>query len=169
MALSKRRRSVVCLMKSDRGTLWRRWLPALLWMLVIFGASTDLMSAEHTSRFIAPFLQWFDPNVSPATVLQVQFAVRKAAHLTEYAILAALLVRALRGEAARPTAGLIACAIAVAAVWAVLDEYHQSFVPSRTSSPIDVMIDTAGAVLGVAIYCWLVRSGVARARSKIPS
>src|SRR5690349_2133097 len=74
----------------------KSWLPVVLWMAVMFFGSTDLMSAEHTSRILEPLLRWLVPGISPQTLAQAHFYVRKAAHLTEYAILASLLFRALR-------------------------------------------------------------------------
>ena len=133
---------------------FRYWAPTLCWLAVMFVASTDLMSAEHTSRFIGPFLQWLIPDITPETIRSVQFAVRKAAHVIEYAILAALLLRAVRGERSDLRAANAAVAVALAVAWAVLDEYHQSFVASRTGAPGDVLIDTAGAVLGATVYWW---------------
>ena len=59
------------------------WLPLLLWLGVIFFGSTDLMSAEHTSRFIVPFLRWLKPDISPETLVSIHFIVRKCAHLGE--------------------------------------------------------------------------------------
>ena len=56
-----------------------------------------MLSAAHTSRFLVPFLRWLDPQISLAALNAIQFGIRKLAHLTEYAILAALLWRALRG------------------------------------------------------------------------
>jgi len=132
---------------SVRGSL-KYWLPVLAWMIFIFAGSTDLLSAEHTSRFIGPFLRWFAPDISDATVTSVQLFVRKAGHLTEYAILAALLYRALRQRIQRAAAG----AFVIAAVYAALDEVHQSFVTTRTASPWDIAIDCAGAVAGLVIY-----------------
>jgi VanZ family protein len=126
------------------------WLPVLLWMIFIFIGSTDLMSAEHTSRFIGPFLRWFAPDIAEATIASVQFVVRKGAHLTEYAVLAAFLYRALRYGNERFVRSA-ASAFIVAAIYAALDEFHQSFVPSRTSSPWDVMIDCLGATIGLAL------------------
>jgi len=132
-------------------------------MLVIFTASTDLMSAEHTSRFIRPFLLWLAPNISAAAIAAVQFLIRKAAHLTEYAILAALLFRALWfGASQRAFVKVAGKALLLAAFYAALDEFHQSFVASRTASPIDVMIDTCGAALGLGL-CWFF------ARQKTPA
>jgi len=130
------------------------WLPVLAWMIFIFIGSTELLSAEHTSRFIGPFLRWFAPHISEATVGSVQLVVRKCAHLTEYAILAALLVRAFRQNQPRGRRALLVCFF-VAALCAALDEYHQSFVASRTGSPWDVLIDCAGALAGFLIY-WFV-------------
>ena len=126
------------------------WLPVLAWMIFIFLGSTDLLSAEHTSRFIGPFLRWFVPDVSEVTIASVQFVVRKCGHLLEYAILAALLSRALRTWRERP----FGVAFIFAAIYAVLDEFHQSFVASRTGSPWDIIIDCAGALLGL-LFCWL--------------
>ena len=129
-------------------TVAKYWLPVLAWMIFIFIGSTDLLSAEHTSRFIGPFLRWFAPDVSGATIASVQLVARKFAHLTEYAILAALLFRALRLYRER----VFAIAFIGAAFYAALDEYHQSFVTTRTASPLDVGIDWLGAFLGLTLY-----------------
>src|SRR5205085_11378558 len=75
----------------------RYWMPAIIWMALIFLGSTDILSAEHTSRFLVPFLRWLDPQISLAALAQIQFAIRKLGHLIEYAILAMLFWRALRG------------------------------------------------------------------------
>ena len=124
------------------------WLPVLAWMIFIFIGSTDLLSAEHTSRFIGPFLRWFAPGISEATIVSVQIVVRKIGHLTEYAILAALLYRAFRQHRDRP----VTLSFIVAALYAALDEFHQSFVTSRTGSPLDVLIDSTGALIGLVLY-----------------
>lgn len=135
-------------------SLVKYWIPVVGWMLVIFLASGDLMSAEHTSRFLVPFLRWIVPDISPVTVTSIQLVVRKCAHLTEYAILAALLWRALRRHHAISWRAP-AIAFVIAAAYASLDEFHQSYIASRTGSFWDVLIDCAGAILGLAIYRWL--------------
>ena len=111
------------------------------------------MSAEHTSRIIGRFLHWLYPTISPFTVLRVQFFMRKLAHVSEYAVLAVLLYRAfvhtvLRGRRAL-SAGLV---LLLCAGYAATDEFHQAFVPSRTASLRDVMIDICGATLAVILY-----------------
>lgn len=126
------------------------WLPVLLWIIFIFVGSGDLLSAEHTSRFIGPFLRWFAPDITDATVGSIQLFVRKCGHLAEYAILAALLYRAFRqGRDRLWRAALLA--FVIAAIYASLDEFHQSFVASRTGSPWDVAVDCCGALVGLGL------------------
>lgn len=130
----------------------RYWLPLIAWLTLIFVNSTDLMSAEHTSRIIEPLLRWLYPTISPRTMAEVQFYLRKAAHVSEYAILAALLYRALGNTILRGRALLSAAIVLlVCSLYAVTDEFHQSFVPSRTASARDVAIDSAGALIGLLI------------------
>ena len=129
------------------------WLPLLIWMTLIFIGSTDVLSAEHTSRFLVPFLHWLDPQISSAAINSIQIVIRKLGHLTEYAILATLIWRALRSAEnwKRSTLILFAVSLIGCAVFAASDEFHQSFVPSRTSSVNDVMIDIFGAGIALAI------------------
>jgi len=131
------------------------WLPVLLWALVIFLMSTDIGSASHTARFITPILRWLMPHISPAGISRAHFLIRKAGHLTEYAILGILLWRAW----ARPAPGTsqpwqwktALIVLSFAAAFAASDEFHQSFVPSRGASVVDVTIDTCGALLGLML------------------
>ena len=149
--------------------LMKYWLLPIIWIAVIFAASSDLMSAEQTSRFIGPFLRWFVPDITDATIASVQFFVRKCAHLTEYAILALLLYRAvLHGtnlKWSRPILFASACALSV--LIAMCDEFRQSFVESRDASPWDVMIDSAGAISGLMIYSsWTRRRALGHRKSR---
>jgi hypothetical protein len=129
------------------------WLPLLIWLGVIFVGSTSVMSAEHTSRYIVPFLLWLKPGISPKTIWIILVVARKFAHVTEYAVLALLLWRALRsipGLRAKMLmvfgAVLLGCAL-----FAASDEFHQTFVKSRTPSVRDVLLDVTGALLGLLI------------------
>jgi hypothetical protein len=129
------------------------WLPLLIWVCVIFLGSTDALSAEHTSRFIVPFLLWLKPGMSPDTIFFILVIMRKSAHICEYAILALLAWRALRSSPTlRPkTSMLFGAVLFGCAVFAASDEFHQSFVKSRTPSARDVMLDVGGAVFGLLI------------------
>ena len=129
------------------------WLPVLLWMAVIFSASTDAGSSQQTSRFIRPILRWLFPQASDTTIDQMQFVIRKGGHMTEYAVLAGLLWRARcqpAPEELRPGPGAAALfAWLVATLYACSDELHQYFVASRQASVGDVLLDSAGAALGL--------------------
>ena len=130
----------------------RYWLPLFIWLALIFAGSTDLMSAEHTSRILVPFLRWLRPTISWQTIEQVHFVVRKAAHLSEYAILAALLYRALVNTVLLGRAwASAAIVLVVCSLYAMTDEFHQAFVPSRTATARDVAIDSVGAMCGVLV------------------
>jgi len=84
---------------------------------------------------------WLFPNTSPETLATIHFIIRKLAHFTEYAILGVLAARAFRTS---PRWFLISAVLII--VYALLDEYHQSFVPSRTASVFDSFIDMAGGI-----------------------
>ena len=134
-------------------------MPVIAWMLFIFGASTDLGSAANSGRILIPVLRWFNPNVSAAAIETAQLIVRKGAHLTEYAIFALLLLRAFRSHARGIFVRQAALVLFFAALYAASDEFHQSFVATRTPSPYDVMIDTCGALLGLVAYRLLFARG----------
>jgi VanZ family protein len=133
-------------------------LPVIFWMVLIFGFSGDGASFQHSSRIIGPLVRWLFPKLSPAAVNDIIFAVRKCAHLTEYAILALLVWRARHKcstpDAKRsywPTAGV---ALWTAILYAATDEFHQTFVPTREGCLRDVLIDSTGAVAGL-FALWL--------------
>lgn len=135
-------------------SFFKYWVPVVIWVAIIFIGSTDLMSVAQTSRIIGPILRWFNPDISGEAIAHIQFIVRKSAHLTEYAILAALLWRALRGSVMAMRMSILGSIVFIAsAVFAASDEFHQLFVSSRTASPIDVVIDVCGA-LGGLVICW---------------
>jgi VanZ family protein len=129
------------------------WLPLVIWLSLIFVNSTNLMSAEHTSRYVVPFLLWLKPGMSPQTIWTILVIVRKCAHVTEYAILALLLLRALRSIATLRAKMSLSLGVVLlgCALFAASDEFHQIFVKSRTPSVLDVFLDVAGALVGLLI------------------
>ncbi len=138
-----------------------RIVPVVFWMGVVFLASTDLGSAAHTGSIVLWILRAVSAGrLSLPAMEEIHFLIRKTAHLTEYGILGALLWRAFSSPA-RPPVFTGAAALIVAALYACSDEYHQSFVPSRTSSIRDVAIDTVGAAVGVTL-CWCVRAALSK-------
>lgn len=126
----------------------RYWIPPLLWTAVILLASSDLFSATHTGSVLEIVITAILGHpLSRETFDLLHFLIRKAAHLTEYGILSALLFRAIRRERSGWMSRWAATAVAIAACVASFDEWRQTFVPSRTGTPVDVGIDTVGAAL----------------------
>jgi len=134
------------------------WLPVILWAALIFSVSGDKKSVHHSSRLIEPLVRWLIPDISDEAVQQTVFAVRKGAHVTEYAVLALLLWRALRGPNAAGAPGwpktIAAWAWAGAVLFAISDEIHQTYVPGRQGAVLDVFIDSIGAAAGL-FALWL--------------
>ena len=107
------------------------------------------MSADTTGHWLHALLPASIPEAQFETI---HFAIRKASHLIEYAIFGALLFRAIRAGRAGWSWRWALAAIAIAALYAMTDEWHQSFVPSRTPSGWDVLIDAIGATLGQVLF-----------------
>jgi VanZ family protein len=132
--------------------IWR-YGPLLLWLVFISFASTSEFSAANTSQIVRPLLLWLFPNISEARIAAIHFLTRKGAHFTEYAILAFLARRAFitssRDFIQRHWFQL---GLALVVLYALLDEYHQSFVPSRTPSIYDSAIDIAGGLTVLLMF-----------------
>ena len=127
-----------------------RWFLLVAWISVIFFFSTDSFSGDHTSRIILPVLKSLLPFLSPDQ-LQIGHAIcRKAGHILEYFVLGVLAWRAFRGDSRDGGAVWLQSAALVLMV-AVTDEFHQSFVASRTSSIIDVGYDFIGGIAALGL------------------
>lgn len=139
----------------SKDRLWR-YGPLIVWLVFIAFASTVEFSAANTSRIIRPLLLWFFPNISEGRIAFVHLLTRKTAHFTEFAILGLLSARAFSASSQYILrrrwflAGLL-----LVVVWALLDEFHQSFVPSRTASLYDSLIDIAGGLSALIGYAYL--------------
>ena len=135
------------------GNFLKYWLVLVLWMVLIFTASSDSQSFPRSSRIVEPILRWLFPHISKPAVDDAVFYARKGVHLTIYAVLAMLLWRAIRQPVRndqRPWiwkhAGL---ALLLAACYAAGDEFHQPFIPNRDGCVRDVVIDTCGSAAGL--------------------
>jgi VanZ family protein len=147
--------------------LFSRYAPLVIWLVFISYASSDSFNAGNTSRIIGPLVLWLFPNTSAETLLAIHMITRKAAHFTEYAILAFLAARAFR-TSPRPALAdrWFLASFALVVAYALLDEYHQSFIPSRTGSIYDSLIDISG---GLTALLLIRRRHNAQRRSKIDS
>lgn len=148
----------------------------MLWAALIFFASSDAGSSGHTSRFIRPLLLWLKPGLSDAAVDGAVYFIRKAAHVTEYAVLAGLLWRAMRGRQrseAPPWNWRVAGRVfGLIVAYAASDEVHQLFVPTREGRIRDVIYDSVGAAVALLLlWAWDAsrRRRGRRTRSKVRS
>jgi VanZ family protein len=131
----------------------RAWWPAVLWAIVIFFASTDSFSSDHTALLIEPIVRWFYPYISRENLELAHHLIRKSAHLTEYFIFFLFLYRGMRGNRLGWRWSWAFIAWLLAAAYSCLDEFHQSFVASRTASPWDSLLDSTGSLLAlVALF-----------------
>jgi VanZ family protein len=154
----------------DEKRAWRRRLwrygPLVAWACFVLFASS-YFSASNTSRIIRPLLLWLFPEISEESLASVHFLVRKAAHFSEYALLALLAARAFRTshrEKLRRLWGL--AAFALVACVALVDEYHQSFLASRTGTIYDSLLDMTGGAAALACAgLWLARRRKERGKS----
>jgi VanZ family protein len=139
----------------------RAWIPTLLWLCVLAAFSTDTFSAEHTGGILLKVLHALFGPISPHQFLQIHFFIRKCAHFCSYGLLGALAFFSWRATlpSLQPwTLRWSLLAVLLAAAAGAMDEFHQSFVPSRGSSIHDVLLDSIGAVFfQVVIAIWLSR------------
>ena len=136
-------------------TLQRVWRygPLLLWMVVISFASSSEFSALNTSQIFRPLILWIFPNLSEERVAAIHFLTRKVAHFSEYAVLGILSARAFASSANDfIQRHWFQVALLLIVCFALLDEFHQSFVPSRTASIYDSAIDVAGGLTGLLVF-----------------
>ncbi|MGB6675332.1 MAG: VanZ family protein [Terriglobales bacterium] len=147
-------------MTSDRKQLVKTWVAALLWIGLIAIESTDWLSAEHTSRILYPLLH-FLIGMDLAAFAVVHHYIRKCGHFVGYFTLSFFLFRAWRATLRLPWAPRwalrwAAIAFFMSALVASLDEWHQTFIPSRTGRISDVMLDSIAALTAqVLIFLYL--------------
>ena len=130
-----------------------RFIPPVLWMAVIFAFSTYNFGSEQTGAVIGPLVRFFYPSIPQDSLETVHFVIRKAGHITEYAVLAFLWQRAFSVAGAWRHSPFMP-AFLVCVLYAFSDEWHQSFVEDRTPSPLDVLLDACGSeipLLGLGI------------------
>lgn len=139
--------------KSSRRGRVIRYAPFLIWASIIFIASSSTGSAENTSRFIRPLLEFIFHSASEDFVSWIHFLIRKSAHFVFYGILAVLAMRAfIDSHKALLASSPAGAALVATLLIASLDEFNQSMNPERTGSPADVLLDLSGAVVFLLIF-----------------
>jgi VanZ family protein len=132
-------------------------------MAFIFWLGSDRGSSEVTGSFLVRLVRQFAPwlaSLLGASGLELaNFLVRKTGHFSGYGLLAMLDARALYVLFRLPARRAAFSGWGLASAWAAVDEYHQSFSPSRGASVEDVLLDSVGAACFLAVFQrWLFRA-----------
>ena len=150
---------------SSRPNLLRAWWPAAVWICLIAFESTDVFSSEHTGSLLYTLLTRLFGNIDLYKFLVFHHYLRKTGHVVGYGMLSLLLLRGWRVTLGRIHTLLLRAALLSwlgTAIVAALDEWHQSYIPSRTGTIWDVALDSvAGVAFLVVAYFWLQRSAIA--------
>lgn len=138
----------------------------LVWMAVIFlfsaqaGEESAVPSSWLADRLVRLLSFWYDGLSEPMQQLwysRFTFLIRKTAHMSEYAVLAALALCWLRGSFGFSERKNAALAFLLSTVYAATDEFHQIFVAGRAGRLSDVLIDASGAALTIFLLVFVVR------------
>lgn len=149
-------------MSRDRHNVLKTWIALILWLIVISIESTTYLSSENTGHFLYPMLHFLF-GIDYASFEPYHFFLRKTGHVFGYGLLSILLFRAWREtlpaeSGATWTWRWANIAVLGTALVASLDEWHQSFLPTRTGTVRDVILDTcAGIAAQLALYLWIRR------------
>ena len=151
---------------------WKAWLAAGLWLALIAVESTDLLSANNTGHFLYALVTYLFGHIDPVKFSHWHHIARKLGHIVGYGILSVLLFRAW--QATLPLAGArrwswrwAQVAFLMTALVASLDEWHQSFIPSRTGTWRDVVLDSTAALLAQLLLYLLLRGWRARVAQEV--
>jgi len=143
----------------SRPNLVRAWWPAVVWIGLIAFESTDFFSSRNTGPALYAILTRLFGQVDFYRFLVFHHYLRKTGHVVGYGMLSLLLLRGWRATLGRvPT--LLLCTTLLS--WlgtvfvAAMDEWHQSYIPSRTGTWRDVVLDSvAGFGFVMVAYFWL--------------
>jgi VanZ family protein len=141
--------------------LFRAWWPAAVWIGLISIESTDAFSSQNTGSLLYSLLTRLFGPINLYDFLVFHFYLRKTGHVVGYGMLALLLLRGWRATLGYTRAMLLQTSLLawIGTVFvASMDEWHQSFIPSRTGTVHDVVLDSiAGLAFLLIAYVWLRR------------
>ena len=131
------------------------WIAVILWMILIFSLSSQ--EAEQSNKLsteVTEIIVSTIEKVAPDAEFDIRSlnnTIRKNAHFFTYLVLGILAMAAFRVSGV-DTYKSIAWAISICIIYAAIDKIHQIFVPGRGAQFKDIIIDSAGAVVGIGIY-----------------
>ena len=131
------------------------WGITFLWMALIFYLSSQpATESRELSRGIAVRVAEILDRLVPQADIDFRSLhgmLRKQAHFWAYLVLGPLVLNALKQSGVKGRRAVV-LGLAISVVYAITDEIHQTFVPGRSGEVFDVVIDTAGAATGMALY-----------------
>jgi VanZ family protein len=145
---------------ADHKNLLKTWIAAILWLGIIFAESSNYGSAENTGRFLYPILH-FLLGVTRAQFPLWQHVIRKTGHFVGYFTLSLLLFRSWRATFRFGVSWTIQWArisFFMTALVASLDEWHQFYLPSRTGTLQDILLDSTAALVAQILLFLFLRS-----------
>ena len=143
-------------MNSSAKRIFKAWIPSAICLAVIAMESTDLGSSYYTAKILYPLFH-FVFNMGPGSFALWHMLLRKTGHFVGYFTVSVFLFRSWRATFPRLSTRWClqwaTVALFSTALVAALDEWHQTFLPSRTGTLLDVLLDTAAALVAqITIY-----------------
>ncbi len=137
---------------------FRAWLPVVIGIVVIAIESTTYLGSDYTSGPLRRIYETLFGVVSDARWETIHHAIRKSGHFIGYGLLGLAWLRAwwMTLPRARYLVDVLLALLGTALI-ACTDEFHQSFLPNRTSSVRDVLLDCSGALVMTCMAYWILR------------
>jgi VanZ family protein len=146
------------------------WLPSAVWLAVITIESTNIGSAEHTAQILYPLFHLLF-GIDPGRFATWHMLLRKTGHFIGYFTLSVLLFRSWRATFPRLSTRWClqwaTVALLTTALVATFDEWHQTFLPSRTGTVRDVILDSTAALIAQIVLFAILRMRNERPRAPI--
>ena len=131
-----------------------KFILVITWMIVIFMFSNQVAtdSTKLTKQITSDVIDVIDKEITTETREEIQQSIfvplRKSAHFFVYFVLGMLIYTLLKEYMPKYKFRL---SIVLVVLYAITDEFHQMFIPGRSASYIDVLIDTAGGLTGASV------------------
>lgn len=145
------------------------WLAVILWMILIYNLSSQVAEqSDKLSKGVTEIIIEIVERVAPKAEFDISsynHIVRKYAHFFAYLVLG-ILVTAMRKSGRNSLKGVV-LTLSICVLYAISDEVHQFFVQGRGSQVTDVLIDSAGAMVGIGVYMLIDKMVMKRKKSLI--
>ncbi|MFF5396685.1 VanZ family protein [Peribacillus butanolivorans] len=135
------------------------WAAVIIWMSLIFYFSQQQATASNElstgiTEVIIQTVEKIAPDMG-VDLRGLNHIVRKNAHFLIYLVLGVLVINALRRSGVHEYYRSMVLSILICALYAISDEVHQLFVNGRGPQVKDVFIDSAGAIVGISLFCMI--------------